>query len=191
MWMVVKVAWVVVKKGEWWLRPTTSDQCGQNPVHCTCMYLFDYIYMYSKCFVLCVLFLRVAVYLLAWGTVFSTFSMPTPTLSGYSTETIAHCVYKQARWIVWLYLYTCTLYSLVPRPLPFFTLFAEKHWRNGEWPGGKRLGQTASMYRIHHEVEVSTGFTHRGPEARGYVNPVETEPSDVTDLYHGLASIFQ
>ena len=42
------------------------------------------------------------------------------------------------------------------------------------------------MYRLHHEVEVSTGFTHRGPEARGCVNRVETEPSDVTDLYHGL-----
>ena len=43
-----------------------------------------------------------------------------------------------------------------------------------------------SMYRLHHEVEVSTGFTHRGPEARGCVNRVETEPSDVTNLYHGL-----
>ena len=43
-----------------------------------------------------------------------------------------------------------------------------------------------NMYRLHHEVEVSTGFTHRGPEARGCVNRVETEPSDVTDLYHGL-----
>ena len=42
------------------------------------------------------------------------------------------------------------------------------------------------MYRLYHEVEVSTGFTHRGPEARGCVNGVETEPSDVTDLYHGL-----
>ena len=41
-------------------------------------------------------------------------------------------------------------------------------------------------YRLHHEAEVSTGFTHRGPEARGCVNRVETEPSDVTDLYHGL-----
>ena len=37
------------------------------------------------------------------------------------------------------------------------------------------------MYRLYHEVEVSTGFTHRG-----HVNHVETEPSDVTDLYHGL-----
>ena len=34
------------------------------------------------------------------------------------------------------------------------------------------------MYRLHHEVG--------GPEARGCVNRVETEPSDVTDLYHGL-----
>ena len=42
------------------------------------------------------------------------------------------------------------------------------------------------MYRLHHEVEVSTEFTHRGPEARGCINRVETEPSDVTDLYHGL-----
>ena len=43
-----------------------------------------------------------------------------------------------------------------------------------------------SMYRLHREVEVSMGFTHQGPEARGCVNRVETEPSDVTDLYHGL-----
>ena len=43
------------------------------------------------------------------------------------------------------------------------------------------------MYRlIHHEVEVSTGFTHRGREARGCVNRIETELSDVTNLYHGL-----
>ena len=42
------------------------------------------------------------------------------------------------------------------------------------------------MYRLHHEVEVSTGFTHRGPEARGCVNPVETELSDVNNLYHGM-----
>ena len=44
----------------------------------------------------------------------------------------------------------------------------------------------AYMYRLHHEVKVSTGFTHRGPEARGCINRVETEPSDVTNLYHGL-----
>ena len=49
-----------------------------------------------------------------------------------------------------------------------------------------RLYNKADMYRLHHEVEVSTGFTHRGPEARGCVNRVETEPSDVTNLYHGL-----
>ena len=42
------------------------------------------------------------------------------------------------------------------------------------------------MYRLHHEVKASTGFTHRGPDARGSVNCVETEPSDVADLYHGL-----
>ena len=41
-------------------------------------------------------------------------------------------------------------------------------------------------YRLHNEVEVSTGFTHRGLEARGCVHPVETEPSDVNNLYHGL-----
>ena len=46
------------------------------------------------------------------------------------------------------------------------------------------------MYRLYHEVEVSTGFTHRGPEvevstgfthrgpeARGCVNRVETSTS--------------
>jgi hypothetical protein len=43
-----------------------------------------------------------------------------------------------------------------------------------------------NWYRLYHEVEVSTRFTHRGPQARGCVNRVETEPSDVTDLYHGL-----
>ena len=42
------------------------------------------------------------------------------------------------------------------------------------------------MYRLHHEVEVSTEFTHLGPEARGCVNPVETELSDVNNLYHGM-----
>ena len=31
------------------------------------------------------------------------------------------------------------------------------------------------MYRLYHEVEVSTRFTHRGPEARGCVNRVETD----------------
>ena len=30
-------------------------------------------------------------------------------------------------------------------------------------------------YRLYHEVEVSTRFTHRGPEARGCVNHVETD----------------
>ena len=43
----------------------------------------------------------------------------------------------------------------------------------------------ASKYRLHHEVQVSTQFTHLGPEARGCVNRAETEPSDVNDLYHG------
>ena len=42
------------------------------------------------------------------------------------------------------------------------------------------------MYRLHHEVEVSTGFTHRGLEARGCVNRIETKLSDVIELYHGL-----
>ena len=27
---MVKIAWVVVKLLDWWLEPTTSDQCGQN-----------------------------------------------------------------------------------------------------------------------------------------------------------------
>ena len=42
------------------------------------------------------------------------------------------------------------------------------------------------MYRLYHVVEVSMGFIHRGPEGRGCVNRVETEQSDVTNLYHGL-----
>ena len=32
------------------------------------------------------------------------------------------------------------------------------------------------------------GFTHRGLLAQMCVNPIETEPSDITDLYHGLCS---
>ena len=32
-----------------------------------------------------------------------------------------------------------------------------------------------SKYRLYHEVEVSTRFTHRGPQARGCVNRVETD----------------
>ena len=32
-------------------------------------------------------------------------------------------------------------------------------------------------------------FTHRGPEARGCVNRAETEPRDITDLYHGLCGL--
>ena len=42
------------------------------------------------------------------------------------------------------------------------------------------------MYRLYHKVEVSMGFTHWGPQARGSVNHVETDTSDITDLYHGL-----
>ena len=30
-------------------------------------------------------------------------------------------------------------------------------------------------YRLHHEVEVSMLFTHRGPKARGCVNHIETD----------------
>ena len=48
------------------------------------------------------------------------------------------------------------------------------------------LRLASHVYRLHREVEVSTGFTHRGPDARGSINRVETEPSDVADLYHGL-----
>ena len=43
-----------------------------------------------------------------------------------------------------------------------------------------------NMYRLHHEVQVSSRFTHRGPQAWGCVNREETEQSDVTDLYQGL-----
>ena len=32
-----------------------------------------------------------------------------------------------------------------------------------------------STYRLYHEVEVSTRFTHRGPKARGCVTHVETD----------------
>ena len=30
------------------------------------------------------------------------------------------------------------------------------------------------MYRLYHKVEVSTRFTHRGPQAQGCVNCIET-----------------
>ena len=46
-------------------------------------------------------------------------------------------------------------------------------------------GGEGDMYRLHHEVQVSMQFTHRVPEARGCVNRIETEPSDINDLYHG------
>ena len=42
----------------------------------------------------------------------------------------------------------------------------------------RAAGQRWCKYRLHHEVQVSTRFTHRGPEARGCVNHVETEPSE-------------
>ena len=35
---------------------------------------------------------------------------------------------------------------------------------------------------------VSQRYNICGPDARGYVNCEETDPSDVTDLYHGLHS---
>ena len=39
-----------------------------------------------------------------------------------------------------------------------------------------------AKYRIYHNVEVSTGFAHRGPQARGCVNRVETD----TEWYNWL-----
>ena len=45
------------------------------------------------------------------------------------------------------------------------------------------------MYGLHHEVQVSLRFIHRGPEAQGCVNCEETEPSDVTDLYQLRANV--
>ena len=39
-----------------------------------------------------------------------------------------------------------------------------------------------NMYRLYHEVEVSTWFIHRGPEARGCVNHVGTD----TEWYNRL-----
>ena len=46
-------------------------------------------------------------------------------------------------------------------------------------------------YRLHQEVQVSTELHTEGRTARGCVNPVETELSDVTDLYHGNESASQ
>ena len=43
-------------------------------------------------------------------------------------------------------------------------------------------------YKLHHEVQVSSRFTYRGPQAQGCVNHEETEPSDVTDLYQAGAT---
>ena len=39
-----------------------------------------------------------------------------------------------------------------------------------------------NMYRLYHEVEVSTWFTHQGQQARGCVNRVETD----TEWYNWL-----
>ena len=39
-----------------------------------------------------------------------------------------------------------------------------------------------NLYRLYHEVEISTWFTHWGPEARGCVNHVETD----TEWYNQL-----
>ena len=44
-------------------------------------------------------------------------------------------------------------------------------------------------YKLHHEVQVSSRFTYRGPQAQGCVNHEETEPSDVTDLYQGYVAL--
>ena len=38
-----------------------------------------------------------------------------------------------------------------------------------------------NMHRLYHEVEVFTGFTHRGPEARGCVNRVDSDRTEQGD----------
>ena len=43
-------------------------------------------------------------------------------------------------------------------------------------------------YRLHTEVYIRD-LHHRGPQARGGVDRVETEPRCVTDWYHGPQAI--
>ena len=54
------------------------------------------------------------------------------------------------------------------------------------WEGVNLIWRCTVMYRLHHKVQVSMRFTYRRLEAWGCVNCVETEPSDITDLYRGL-----
>ena len=44
----------------------------------------------------------------------------------------------------------------------------------------------ARTYKLHHKEQVTSRFTHRGPEDQGCIIHEETEPSYVTDLYQGL-----
>ena len=43
------------------------------------------------------------------------------------------------------------------------------------WWHGFKLGTLSDKYRLYHEVEVSARFIHRGPQARGCINHVETD----------------
>ena len=40
------------------------------------------------------------------------------------------------------------------------------------------------LFRLCHELLMSTLFTHQEPNAWGYVNHVESEPSDMSDLWY-------
>ena len=40
LFVVVKTAWVVLKRAEWWLKPTTPDQCGQESWYSNIKFFF-------------------------------------------------------------------------------------------------------------------------------------------------------
>ena len=54
---------------------------------------------------------------------------------------------------------------------------ANSNWGEPERAPHKRYihARILYMYRLYHEVEVSTRFIHRGPQARGCINHVGTD----------------
>ena len=55
--MVIKQALVMVKIAEWWLEPTTANQCGENPdiivlvtlKYVVCTYMYVCVYLLYVC----------------------------------------------------------------------------------------------------------------------------------------------
>ena len=76
-----------------------------------------------------------------------------------------------------------TLVYKIPKAKPEGFIVSEVFFKAGSGLG-TRLNHNDNLYRLYH---VSSRFTHREPKARGCVSREETEPSDITDLYHGLS----